>query len=204
MKKEKIEGQVCNDNRFELIEKAKQRLIKATNIETSPEEMKVLDSILFRFWQMGWLENNNENYEILKERLEDKQKQLLRDIRYDYEKLFELKEQLNYYTKEKWQLNAIIRDIESYSGCIERHYTLIKQIEDIENMLHNSPVNQELILTEENVISFVLGKFEYLIFRDHSNTVVAYAKQFKDLKFDKIDNVIKEDIISNQWRNNEK
>ena len=201
---EKIEGQVCNDNRFELIEKAKQRLIKATNIETSPEEMKVLDSILFRFWQMGWLENNNENYEMLKERLENKQKQLLKDIRYDYEKLFELKEQLNYYTKEKWQLNAIIRDIESYSGCIERHYTLIKQIEDIENMLHNSPVNQELILTEENVISFVLGKFEYLIFRDHSNTVVAYAKQFKDLKFDKIDNVIKEDIISNQWRNNEK
>ena len=193
MEKEKIEGQVCNDNRFELIEKAKQRLIKATNIETSPEEMKVLDSILFRFWQMGWLENNNENYEILKERLENKQKQLLRDIRYDYEKLFELKEQLNYYTKEKWQLNAIIRDIESYSGCIERHYTLIKQIEDIENMLHNSPVNQELILTEENVISFVLGKFEYLIFRDHSNTVVAYAKQFKDLKFDKIDNIIKEE-----------
>lgn len=193
MKEEKVEGQVCNDNRFELIEKAKQRLIKATNIETSPEEMKVLDSILFRFWQMGWLENNNENYEILKERLENKQKQLLRDIRYDYEKLFELKEQLNYYTKEKWQLNAIIRDIESYSGCIERHYTLIKQIEDIENMLHNSPVNQELILTEENVISFVLGKFEYLIFRDHSNTVVAYAKQFKDLKFDKIDNIIKEE-----------
>lgn len=186
MKEEKVEGQVCNDNRFELIEKAKQRLIKATNIETSPEEMKVLDNILFRFWQMGWLENNNENYEALKERLEDKQKQLLRDIRYDYEKLFELKEQLNYYTKEKWQLNAIIRDIESYSGCIERHYTLIKQIEDIENMLHNSPVNQELILTEENVISFVLGKFEYLIFKDHSNTVVAYAKQFKDLKFDKI------------------
>lgn len=195
MEKEKIEGQVCNDNRFELIEKAKQRLIKATNIESSPEEMKVLDSILFRFWQMGWLENNNENYEILKERLENKQKQLLRDIRYDYEKLFELKEQLNYYTKEKWQLNAIIRDIESYSGCIERHYTLIKQIEDIENMLHNSPVNQELILTEENIISFILGKFEYLIFKDHSNTVVAYAKQFKDLKFDKIDNTIKEDVI---------
>lgn len=195
MEKEKIEGQVCNDNRFELIEKAKQRLIKATNIETSPEEMKVLDNILFRFWQMGWLENNNENYEILKERLENKQKRLLRDIRYDYEKLFELKEQLNYYTKEKWQLNAIIRDIESYSGYIERHYTLIKQIEDIENMLHNSPVNQELILTGENVVNFIFGKVGHLIFRDHSNTAVAYMKKFKDLKFDKIDNTIKKDII---------
>lgn len=197
MEKEKIEGQVCNDNRFELIEKAKQRLIKATNIETSPEEMKVLDSMLFRFWQMGWLENNNENYEILKERLEDKQKQLLRDIRYDYEKLFELKEQLNYYTKEKWQLTIIIRDMEYHCRHIDEQLVKIQQIEDIENMLHNSPVNQELILTEENAIDFVLGKFEYLIFRDHSNTIVAYAKQFKDLKFDKIEIVKeREDVIT--------
>jgi len=197
MEKEKIEGQVCNDNRFELIEKAKQRLIKATNIETSPEEMRVLDSMLFRFWQMGWLENNNENYETLKERLENKQKQLLIDIRYDYEKLFELKEQLNYYTKEKWQLNAIIRNMEYHCRHIDEQLVKIQQIEDIENMLHNSPVNQELILTEENAIDFVLGKFEYLIFRDHSNTVVAYAKQFKDLKFNKIEIVKeREDVIT--------
>lgn len=199
MKEEKTEGQVCNDNRFELIEKAKQRLIKATNIETSPEEMKVLDSILFRFWQMGWLENNNENYETLKERLEDKQKQLLRDIRYDYEKLAELKESLNYYNKEGWQINAIIRDIECYCGYINgQHYKLIKQIEDIENLLHNSLPNQELILTEGNARNFVLGSYEYLVFRDHSNTVVAYAKQFKDLKFDKIENIVKEDVISKE------
>ena len=46
----------CDDNRFDLIEKYKKNLIEATNIETSTEEMKVLDSILFRFWQMGWLE----------------------------------------------------------------------------------------------------------------------------------------------------
>lgn len=202
MEKEKIEGQVCNDNRFDLIEKAKQRLIKATNIETSPEEMKVLDSILFRFWQMGWLENNNENYETLKERLENKQKQLLRDIRYDYEKLAELKESLNYYNKEGWQINAIIRDIECCCSYINgQHYKLIKQIEDIENLLHNSLPNQELILTTENVRSFVLGSYEYLVFKDHSNIVVAYAKQFKDLKFDKIENIIKEekeDIIKEE------
>lgn len=46
----------CDDNRFDLIEKYKKNLIEATNVETSTEEMKVLDSILFRFWQMGWLE----------------------------------------------------------------------------------------------------------------------------------------------------
>lgn len=47
---------LCDDNRIITIEKAKQALIKGTNIEDSPEEMKVLDNILFRCWQMGWLD----------------------------------------------------------------------------------------------------------------------------------------------------
>ena len=49
-------NEVCSDNRFELIEKYKTKLIESTNIETSLDEMNVLDSILFRFWQMGWLD----------------------------------------------------------------------------------------------------------------------------------------------------
>jgi hypothetical protein len=52
-----MSGDVCGDNRFEIIEKYKQRLIEGTNIASRPEEMAVLDSILFRFWQMGWLED---------------------------------------------------------------------------------------------------------------------------------------------------
>lgn len=48
-------NEMCGDNRFEVIRKAKEHLIEATNIETSPDEMKVLDSFLFRAWQMGWL-----------------------------------------------------------------------------------------------------------------------------------------------------
>lgn len=47
---------MCTDNRFEVIEKFKKKLIESTNIETSPEEMMVIDNILFRFWQMGWLD----------------------------------------------------------------------------------------------------------------------------------------------------
>ena len=43
------------DNRFETIKKAKKDLIESTNIEMSPDEMKVLDEFLFRCWQMGWL-----------------------------------------------------------------------------------------------------------------------------------------------------
>lgn len=50
-----MSGEVCGDNRFELIEKYKRKLIEATNIEASQDEMAVLDEILFRFWQVGWL-----------------------------------------------------------------------------------------------------------------------------------------------------
>lgn len=49
-------GVQCTDNRFELIEKYKNKLLEQTNIATSKKEMEVLDSILFRCWQMGWLD----------------------------------------------------------------------------------------------------------------------------------------------------
>lgn len=49
-------GEHCDDNRFKLIEKYKNRLIEATNIEQRPDEMAVIDSVLFRFWQMDWLD----------------------------------------------------------------------------------------------------------------------------------------------------
>lgn len=51
---------MCNDNRFEVIGRAKEHLLKATNIDTSPDEMKVLDSFLFRCWQMGWLDRYDD------------------------------------------------------------------------------------------------------------------------------------------------
>ena len=49
-------GEICDDNRLKIVDKYRRILIGATNIETSPDEMKVLDDILFRFWQMGWLD----------------------------------------------------------------------------------------------------------------------------------------------------
>ena len=49
-------GERCSDNRFDIIEKAKEDILEKTNIETNNEEMKVLDSFLFRCWQMGWLD----------------------------------------------------------------------------------------------------------------------------------------------------
>ena len=51
---------ICGDNRFEVIARAKKHIIEATNIESAPDEMKVLDSFLFRCWQMGWLDRFEE------------------------------------------------------------------------------------------------------------------------------------------------
>ena len=56
-------NEVCGDNRFEIIAKAKAHLLDATNIDTSEDEMKVLDNFLFRCWQMGWLDRYAEQTE---------------------------------------------------------------------------------------------------------------------------------------------
>ena len=36
-------AEICGDNRFEIISKAKETLLESTNIEDSPKEMAVLD-----------------------------------------------------------------------------------------------------------------------------------------------------------------
>ena len=54
-------SEILTDNRFELIEKYKQELINATNIEDDKKEMAAIDNILFRFWQMGWLDKLEES-----------------------------------------------------------------------------------------------------------------------------------------------
>lgn len=54
-------NEVCTDGRFEIIDRAKRDLLECTNIDTSPDEMKVLDHFLFRCWQMGWLDIYEES-----------------------------------------------------------------------------------------------------------------------------------------------
>ena len=56
-----VEVCICNDDRFKLINKAKTKLLETTNIETRPDEMVVIDDILFRCWQMGWLDQLRED-----------------------------------------------------------------------------------------------------------------------------------------------
>ena len=59
--KEDMEEKVqCCDNRFEIIAKAKEALLKETNIARDEQEMAVIDNILFRCWQMGWLDKYDD------------------------------------------------------------------------------------------------------------------------------------------------
>ena len=57
----------CGDSRLEVIARAKEDLFKSTNIESNEEEMAVLDNILFRCYQMGWLDRYEEKEPNLKE-----------------------------------------------------------------------------------------------------------------------------------------
>lgn len=53
-------GDICGNNRFIIIKRAKEDIIQSTNIESSKDEMNVLDSFLFRCWQMGRLGKYNK------------------------------------------------------------------------------------------------------------------------------------------------
>ena len=59
-REQKMMANICGDDRFKVISKAKAALIEGTNIETSAKEMEVLDNFLFRCWQMGWLDKYKE------------------------------------------------------------------------------------------------------------------------------------------------
>lgn len=52
----KESGCVCGDNRYEVVDRARKDILSKTNISSNQDELKVLDSFLFRCWQMGWLQ----------------------------------------------------------------------------------------------------------------------------------------------------
>lgn len=58
------EYEVCGDNRFEIVRRATVDLMKSTNIDSSPDELNVLENILFRAWQMGWLDKYEPDYKV--------------------------------------------------------------------------------------------------------------------------------------------
>lgn len=59
---------VCRDDRFEIIAKVKKHLLEATNIEMQPEELKQVDNILFRLWQLGYFNKEQEVAELKRDK----------------------------------------------------------------------------------------------------------------------------------------
>lgn len=60
----------CDDCMLEAIEKAREELINGTNIEDSPDEMAVIDDVLFRCWQIGLLDAKDEVRQLKGENLQ--------------------------------------------------------------------------------------------------------------------------------------
>lgn len=103
----------CNDNRFEIIKETKEYIISATNIDTSPDEMKVLDDICFRLWQLGLTKRNKDKLTELKEKTK--------------EPVYTLEE-----VKKEWEALGyeLINDY-----CSDFHF-----VRKIENTIYNRPI----------------------------------------------------------------
>ena len=107
--------EMCNDNRFELIKKYKDKLIEATNIETNKAEMAVIDSVLFRFWQMGWLDRLEDDtvpkseYEAIVNALDNSTKEFLK-LHDNYQNL-----------KKELESTDTKLDIVRCKDCTKRH-----------------------------------------------------------------------------------
>lgn len=113
-------GESCEDNRFEIIKKAKDYLLEYTNIESRPEEMAVIDNILFRLWQCGWLKQFEKEC-------------LIVDILEDYR----VKEKIiGYILKNK-------NFAKGYSSSkSDPHEFIFKNIDFQEDLLLNQPIDE--------------------------------------------------------------
>lgn len=122
------ENSICGDNRFEIIEKAKEMLLNATNIEDSKEEMKVLTNILFRMWQAGLI--NEEKLEINKLQKEN-------SIEEDIELLQDETSSLGLFFKCKCS--------EKYKIALEHLIKAYKELEEENKDLKNLANNKQWI-----------------------------------------------------------
>ena len=106
--------ETCGDNRFEIIQKAKDDLLEATNIADCQVDMEYIDSFLFRAWQMGWLDKYEPDY---KERMKA-----------EYDELKERTEKLNAFFGT--DLFASLTD-EKKQLMQEQHVAMVKYLDTL-------------------------------------------------------------------------
>lgn len=125
------ENSICRDNRFEIIEKAKEKLLNATNIEDSKEETKVLTNILFRMWQAGLI--NEEKLEINKLQKENSREEdikILKELGQKYYKNGEIKIKALSGAKYIWTLQNLLSD---YKRVLKENEELKNDYENLSN-----------------------------------------------------------------------
>ena len=128
------ENSISGDNRFEIIEKAKEKLLNATNIEDSKEEMKVLTNILFRMWQAGLI--NEEKLEINKLQKEN-------SIEEDIKIVEEMIENANI---ENMDMNDCFggEHIEAIEHILSDYKRVLKENEELNYKLHSKKIALEI------------------------------------------------------------
>ncbi len=172
--------EVCGDNRFELIEKYKEKLVKATNIETSKEEMDVIDNILFRFWQMGWLDKLEEDvvprseYEAVVSAVDNSTKEFL--------KLHDA------YQNQKREYEAELNKAKQESTDFYCSFTQSK--------IQNCPIQDEIAKAKQEVARELLNEIKTKVnslidFYRHHTTVLSTVRAKVDAYFE-IDDFIAE------------
>lgn len=131
--------EMCDDNRFEIIKELKEYIIESSNIETSPDEMKVLDDICFRLWQLGLTLDTKRKLEKLKKAiklLKEKPEVLefgLENFEWDeYQQLYiyvyeytDTIHEYNFSMEEYVELGSI--ETEEYS-LTKQEYDLLKEV----------------------------------------------------------------------------
>lgn len=102
---------LCTDNRFKVIEELKNYIIEATNIETSPDEMKVLDDFCFRLWQLD-----------LTLETKRKLKELQNDIKLNETQIDDLTLEVANYKHALEEKNEIIMDLKEKNQELKSKY----------------------------------------------------------------------------------
>ena len=159
-------GAICDDNQFKVIKELKEYIIEATNIETSPKEMEVLDDICFRLWQLG-----------LTLETKRKLKELQNDIKLNETQIDDLTLEVANYKHALEEKNEIIFDLKKENKELE---TTLLEYKAQENLYWNTATNN-VNLREENeklkkAIEISKDKIGFLFHIDKDNNYYFSSK----------------------------
>lgn len=192
------ENSISGDNRFEIIEKAKEKLLNATNIEDSKEEMKVLTNILFRMWQAGLI--NEEKLEINKLQ---KENSIEEDITRVKQRIEDVKEYIEYglpYSEYLDLENSFDNILLAYKRALKENEELLEvkvstsahnrilelEKENEELTISNKEIDKECSRLEEKEVKLINEN-------EHYKDLIYALKTYYDITEEDLEKCIKND-----------